>query len=153
MKIADGWWADRRGRPESLTRHRLRQCRESDGRRLAVCGASAANGWTETDEDHGLECRNCARALRQDQSTPELRRAQFAVLLQIADHGGADRATLAAMVPGSTGRVLREALEDLLAEGSIRGPAARQDAIQDLAAEDLLRLTPKGRQRLDEDDV
>jgi hypothetical protein len=153
VKIANGWWADRRGRPESLTRHRLRQSRESDGRRLAACGASAGSGWTETDEDHGLECQNCARALRQGECTPELRRAQFAVLLQIADHGGADRATLAAMVPGSTGRVLREALEDLLADGSIQGPATRQDRIQDLAAEDVLQLTPKGRQRLDEDDV
>jgi hypothetical protein len=57
------------------------------------------------------------------------------------------------MVPGSTGRVLREALEDLLADGSIQRPAGRQDPIQDLAAEDLLQLTPKGRQRLDEDDV
>jgi hypothetical protein len=57
------------------------------------------------------------------------------------------------MVPGSTGRVLREALEDLMADGSIQGPAGRQDQIQDLAAEDLLQLTPKGRQRLDEDDV
>ena len=153
MKIANGWWADLRGRPESLTRHRLRHSRESDGRRLAACGAGAANGWTETDEDHGLECQNCARALRQAQSTPERRRAQFAVLLQIADHGGADRATLAAMMPGTDGRVLREALESLLADGSIQGPSARQDRVHELAADDLLQLTPKGRQRLDEDDV
>jgi hypothetical protein len=153
VKIANGWWADRRGRPESLTRHRLRQSRDSDGRRLAACGASAGSGWTETDEDHGLECQNCARALRYGQSTPELRRAQFAVLLQIADHGGADRATLDAMMPGIDERVLSEALEHLLADGSIQGPAARKGRVQELAAEDLLHLTPKGRQRLDEDDV
>jgi hypothetical protein len=57
------------------------------------------------------------------------------------------------MMPGTDGRILREALENLLADGSIQGPAARQGRVHALAAEDLLRQTPTGRQRLDEDDV
>ena len=52
------------------------------------------------------------------------RRVRFAVLLQLAERGSADRATTAAMVPGADKRDLTMALENLLDDGSIQGPAA-----------------------------
>ena len=81
------------------------------------------------------------------------RRVQFAVLLQFAEHGTADLATTAAVVPGSGGRDFRLALENLLDEGSLEGPSGRVESLVELAAGGWLRLTDRGRQRLDEDDV
>ena len=81
------------------------------------------------------------------------RKVRFAALLQIAEHGRADRATTAAMVPGAGEPDLRVALENLLDEGSIEGPTWRATSLVELAEGGWLRLTALGRLRLDEDDV
>jgi hypothetical protein len=81
------------------------------------------------------------------------RRVRFAVLLQLAEHGAADRATTAAMVPGADERDLTMALENLLDDGSIDGPSARSDSLVALAEGGLLRLTALGMLRVDEDEV
>jgi hypothetical protein len=81
------------------------------------------------------------------------RRVQFAVLLQIAEHHAADLATTVLMVPGTSGHDVMIALEDLLAEGSLRGPSGRVESLLELAGGGWLELTDRGRQRLDEDDV
>jgi hypothetical protein len=81
------------------------------------------------------------------------RRVQFAVLLQIAEHGTADLATTAVMVPGTSGRDVRMALEHLLDEGSLQGPSGRVESLVELAGGGWLELTDRGRRRLDEDDV
>ena len=81
------------------------------------------------------------------------RRVPYAVLLQIAEHGTADTATTAAMVPGSDERDLLAALENLLDEGSIEGETWRGGSLVALAAEGFMSLTALGRLRLDEDDV
>jgi hypothetical protein len=82
-----------------------------------------------------------------------LRRVQFAVLLQFAEHRSADLATTAVMVPGSGGRDFRLALESLLDDGSLAAPSGRVESLVELAAGGWLRLTDRGRQRVDEDDV
>lgn len=81
------------------------------------------------------------------------RRVRFAVLLQLAERGSADRATTAAMVPGADERDLTMALENLLDDGSIEGPAARPEPLVELAEAGWLTLTALGRLRVDEDDV
>ena len=81
------------------------------------------------------------------------RRVRFAVLLQLAEHGTADRATTAAMVPGADERDLTMALENLLDDGSIDGPTTRSDSLVALAEGGLLRLTALGMLRVDEDEV
>jgi hypothetical protein len=81
------------------------------------------------------------------------RRVRFAVLLQMAEHGRADRATTAAMVPGADERDLTLALENLLDEGSIEGETWRAESLVELAEGGWLRLTALGRLRLDEDGV
>ena len=82
-----------------------------------------------------------------------LRRVPFAILRQIAEQGSADRATTAAMVPGAGERDFESALENLLDEGSIEAPVGRGDDLVELAGGGWLRLTERGRQRMDEDDV
>jgi hypothetical protein len=78
-------------------------------------------------------------------------RVRFAVLLQLAEKGSADRATTAAMVPGTDERDLTMALENLLDEGSIedRRPAR---VIARAGGERPAELTALG-MRVDEDDV
>jgi hypothetical protein len=78
------------------------------------------------------------------------RRVQFAVLLQIADHGSADHLTTSAMVAGADERDLTLALENLLDEGSIEGETWRSVSLVELAAGGGLALTPLGRQQLDD---
>jgi hypothetical protein len=82
-----------------------------------------------------------------------LRRVQFAVLLQFAEHGSASMATTAAIVPGSSGRDFRLALENLLDEGSLEAPPGRVESVVELAGGGWLTLTVRGRQRIAEDDV
>jgi hypothetical protein len=77
------------------------------------------------------------------------RRVQFAVLLQFAEHRAADLATTAAIVPGTAGRGFLTALQDLLDEGSLESPADRVESLVELAGDGWLRLTDRGRQRLD----
>jgi hypothetical protein len=81
------------------------------------------------------------------------RRVRVAVLLQLAEHGTADPATTAAMVPGADERDLTMALENLFDDGSIEAPAARQEPLVKLAEAGWLTLTAVGRQRIDEDEV
>ena len=80
-------------------------------------------------------------------------RLRFAVLLQLAEKGTADSATTATMVPGADERDLTMALENLLDEGSIEGPATGSGSLLELAESGQLRLTAVGRLRVDEDDV
>jgi hypothetical protein len=80
-------------------------------------------------------------------------RVRFAVLLQLAEHGTADPATTAVMVPGADERDLTMALENLLDEGSIEGPAARPEPLVKLAEAGWLTLTALGRQRIEGDEV
>jgi hypothetical protein len=82
-----------------------------------------------------------------------LQRVQFAVLLQFAEHGSANLAATAAVVPGSGGRDFRLALENLLDEGSLEAPPARVESLVELAGGGWLRLTDLGRQRIAEDEV
>lgn len=82
-----------------------------------------------------------------------LRRVQFAVLLQFAEHGKADLATTAAVVPGSGGRDFRLALENLVDEESLEGPPGHLESLVELAGGGRLRLTDRGRRRVLEDDV
>ena len=81
------------------------------------------------------------------------RRVQFAILLQFAEHRTADLATTAAIVPGTSGRDMKVALENLLEEGALDGPSGRVESLLELAGGGWLRLTDRGRQRLDEDDL
>jgi hypothetical protein len=81
------------------------------------------------------------------------RRVQFAILLQLAEHGTAGRATTAAICPSTGPRDFAVALENLLDEGSIEGPPWRIDSLASLAQGGWLTLTARGRLRLDEDDV
>jgi hypothetical protein len=81
------------------------------------------------------------------------RRVRFAVLLQFAEHGTADRATTAAMVPGTGARDLEVALENLIDEGSIDGPVSPRETLAEAAGSGWLTLTALGRLRLDEDDI
>jgi hypothetical protein len=81
------------------------------------------------------------------------RRVQFAVLLQLAERGSADRATTTAMVPGADERDLTMALENLLDDGSIEGPTTGSRSLLELAQRGELRLTALGMLRVDEDGV
>jgi hypothetical protein len=81
------------------------------------------------------------------------RQVQFAVLLQLAENGTADRVTTATMVPGTDARDLTTALESLLDDGSIQGNTYRLTSMIEMAEGGHLTLTDVGRQRLDEDDV
>jgi hypothetical protein len=81
------------------------------------------------------------------------RHVRFAVLLQMAEHGSADRVTTAAMVPGAVEGDLTQALENLLDEGSIEGETWRADSLVELVEGGWLTLTALGRLRLDEDNV
>jgi hypothetical protein len=80
-------------------------------------------------------------------------RVHFAVLRQLAEHGTADRATTAAMVPGADERDLMMALENLLDDGSIEGPTTGAASLLELAAGGQLRLTALGTLRMDEGDL
>jgi hypothetical protein len=82
-----------------------------------------------------------------------LQRVQFAILLQFAEHGSANLAMTAAVVPGSSGRDFRLALEHLLDEGSLEAPSGRVESVVELAGGGWLRLTDLGRQRIADDDV
>jgi hypothetical protein len=79
------------------------------------------------------------------------RRVRFAVLLQLAERGVADRAMTAAMVPGANSQDLTTALENLLDEGSIEAQTWRPGTLLDLAEAGWVKLTALGRLRLDED--
>jgi hypothetical protein len=78
---------------------------------------------------------------------------RFAVLLQLAEHGTADRVTTAGMVPGSDERDLTATLENLLDDGSIEGPTVGSASLLELAEGGRLRLTPLGMLRVDQDEV
>lgn len=78
-------------------------------------------------------------------------RVRFAVLLQFAEHRTADLATTATIVPGAGGRDFLMALQDLLDEGSLEGPPDRVESLVELAGGGWLKLTDRGRQRLDAD--
>jgi hypothetical protein len=80
------------------------------------------------------------------------RRVQFAVLLQFAESGAADRATTAAICPGTDRWDLEVALASLLGQGSIEGPLGLETLVT-LAEAGKLALTARGRLRIDEDDV
>ena len=89
-----------------------------------------------------------------DPAVPQVstqQRVQFAALLQLAEHGSADRETTAAICPGTDRRDLEVALENLLDEGSIEGPTWRMESLAALAQGGWLTLTVRGRLRLDED--
>jgi hypothetical protein len=81
------------------------------------------------------------------------RRVRFAVLSQLAERGSADGATTAAMVPGADERDLTMALENLLDDGSIEGPAAGSEPLVKLAEAGWLKVTALGRRRIDQDEV
>ena len=81
------------------------------------------------------------------------RRVRFAVLRQLAEHGTADPAKTAAMVPGADERDLTMALENLLDDGSIEGPTAHPEPLVKLAEAGWLTWTALGRQRIDGDKV
>jgi hypothetical protein len=81
------------------------------------------------------------------------RRVRFAVLLQLAEHGSADAATTAAMVPGADERDLTMALENLLDDGSVEGPTASAQSLLELAQGGQLQLTALGVLGVDEDEV
>lgn len=100
-------------------------------------------------------CGGIGRCPVADVGTPSLqRRVQFAILLQLAEYGTADRITTAAVCPRADERDFNVALENLLDEGSIEGALPqRGNSLVDLAAAGLLTLTVLGRLRLDEDDV
>jgi hypothetical protein len=78
------------------------------------------------------------------------RRVQFAVLLQIAEQGCADRETLASIVPGAGQRDLAAAVDDLLHHGLLHGPPEPRDSL-DLLTCGLLLMTSSGRRWLDAD--
>jgi hypothetical protein len=78
---------------------------------------------------------------------------QFAILIQLNQHGRIDLVGLEVTFPTSDRRDLLAALEYLLEEGSIEGWTQRLEPLTDLAAEGFLRLTDTGRQRLAEDDI
>ena len=78
-------------------------------------------------------------------------RVQFVVLLQLAEHGSADRATTVTICPSADRRDLEAALGNLLYEGSIEGPSWRLSSLVALAEAGRFTLTARGRQRLDED--
>jgi hypothetical protein len=61
-------------------------------------------------------------------------------------------ATTAAIVPGSSGRDFRLALENLLEEGSLEAPSGRVESVVE-AGGGWLRLTDRGRRSIAEDDV
>jgi hypothetical protein len=77
---------------------------------------------------------------------------QFAALLQFAEHGTADRATTAAICPGTDLWDLEVALASLLGQGSIAGRIGLERLVP-LAEGGKLFLTALGRLRIDEDDV
>jgi hypothetical protein len=81
------------------------------------------------------------------------RRVQFAVLLQLAEHGAADPSTTRAICPGTDGRDLEAALEYLLDEGSVEGPTWRLESLVALAEAGLLALTALGQRQLTENDA
>jgi hypothetical protein len=74
---------------------------------------------------------------------------QFVVVLQIAEQGTADRARLAAIVPGAEQHDLTDAVEDLLDDGLLQGPSGLPDSIDSLVAHGRLLLTSTGRRWLD----
>jgi hypothetical protein len=76
-------------------------------------------------------------------------RVQFVVVLQIAEQGTADRATLAAIVPGAEQHDLTDAVEDLLDDGLLQRPSGLRDSIDNLVAHGRLLLTSTGRRWLD----
>jgi hypothetical protein len=81
------------------------------------------------------------------------RRVQFAVLLQLARSGTADRATTATVCPGSDEWDLKAALQNLVDEGSIEGPTWRMQSLIELTESGRMTMSAPGQQRLDEDDV
>lgn len=81
------------------------------------------------------------------------RRVQFAVLLQLANSGSADRMTTATVCPGSDERDLNAAQQNLIDEGSIAGPTWRLQSLLELTEAGGMTLSAPGQQRLDEDDV
>jgi hypothetical protein len=76
---------------------------------------------------------------------------QLAVLLQIAEHGCADRKTLAAMVVGAGQRDLIQAITELVEHGLLHCPPQRRDPLDALAALGRLLMTSTGRRWLDAD--
>jgi hypothetical protein len=81
------------------------------------------------------------------------RRVQLSALLHFAEQATADRATHAAVCPGAERRDLEVALQSLLDDASIEGPTWRMESLAALTRGGWLRLTARGRQRLDENDV
>ena len=83
------------------------------------------------------------------QAWPE--RVQHVLLLLIAEHGYADQATLATILPDTDRRDLIEAVEALLEHGLLRAPPQPPDSLATLAAQGLLLITFTGRRWLDAD--
>ena len=81
------------------------------------------------------------------------RRVQFLVLLQLAENGTATVATTAVVCEGSDRRDLEAALEHLVDDGSIQGPACHLSSLVALAEDGQMKLTRLGRRRLDKDDI
>jgi hypothetical protein len=80
-------------------------------------------------------------------------RVQFAVLLQFAEYGMANRRTTATMVPGTDDRDMAVALENLIDDGSIAGPTWRLSTLVTMTEDGVMTLTERGRTRVDEDDI
>lgn len=81
------------------------------------------------------------------------RRVQFAVLLQFAEFGVANRITTAMMVPGTDVRDMASALEYLVDDGSLAGPTWKLRTLMSLTEGGQMWLTERGQIRVDEDDV
>jgi hypothetical protein len=76
---------------------------------------------------------------------------QFAFLLQVAEQGCADAATLAAIVPGADQADLIEGVDDLLHHGLLQGRAESVGLLENLVAHGWLLMTSTGRRWLDAD--
>ena len=73
-------------------------------------------------------------------------RVRFAVLLQLAEHGTADRATTAAMVPGADELDLKMALENLSRTRIDRGRDLASEVASGAGGRAVDTLTALGRQ-------
>ena len=86
-------------------------------------------------------------------AVPLYRRVQFVAMLQLAERGSADLATMAAICPGALRGDFEAALACLLDEASVTGPDGLRSSLVALAEAGELTLTDLGRRRLAEDDV